>query len=959
MEKTKRNWLITGIIAVAMIFSCMLGLGLNSQVQTAYAYYTTEDFVEFYSNPIPADEKNGTIYWKTGYDVDYYTVGYYYFNYESDNYGWQEQVVVNYTGPTIPAGTLMSYTANIDDLYAQYGDWFTYNSEIYEDNCYHCAIDFTIRCGTNAKDAYNRDVHCSQNRMEIDWKKSDHSVPVYFINEPQDANVQVNSPYTVSWSWGMDICEYTVTVKDENNLTVASYEYWHTKTIDHEEVYNENWKRILAGQEITYALAPQTSAKTLTFIVSATSWELRTEKICSFYYSFPRYEFIGSCSITWQDGEVKSTVSFNANGGSGEMLTENNVSGTYELPECTFTPPAGKQFAGWALSSSGAILNNTIEVNQNTTLYAIWEDVPVEKYTVSFNSNGGSGTMANVTEVAGVYELPENGFTAPDGKVFSGWAFSANGDTIPTEKVQITADTTLFAIWVTPAVTIQPLSGVTKIGEQYTISWSANFTVTAWQIWKMQSSDNSNHYDWKAGGMVDARPEIIIAPGTVNMYSLSQPAGITSQPYQIDIYYKDANNVEQTIYSDKFVVDWVGPNISEVVLTSNVPEILVDVDVPENVTAQTTTEHLTVSGTAFCFWDADKEQWRQYPGDKIVGGVQYGLSIALNIEEGSMLTDDVAIVFNGNDVTSTGHTDITTYNNTAYVIVLLGDPTATYTVSFNNNGGAGEMDAISGVLGEYTLPTTCPFEKIDHHFVGWALSANGEKITTATINVTENTELFAVWAEDVEPEYNLTVVDGEESTITQQVGVSVMLHAVGKIGHTFVRWTSDDVEIANATNADIEFVMPSKDVRVVAVYQAITYTISFNANGGSGTMAAVTTAYGNYELPACAFTAPDGKEFDGWALSSSGAKITTTEINVTENIQLFAVWKNVEVNPDPEPEVEPQPEPEAQPAGLGAGAIAGIVIASLIVASVGGFALVWFVIKKKKWADFVALFKKK
>ncbi|MBO6280855.1 MAG: Ig-like domain-containing protein [Bacilli bacterium] len=45
--------------------------------------------------------------------------------------------------------------------------------------------------------------------------------------------------------------------------------------------------------------------------------------------------------------------------------------------------------------------------------------------------------------------------------------------------------------------------------------------------------------------------------------------------------------------------------------------------------------------------------------------------------------------------------------------------------------------------------------------------------------------------------------------------------------------------------------------------------------------------------------------------------------------------------------------------GLPTGAIVGIIIGSVAVAGLGGFALVWFVIKKKTWADFVAIFKKK
>ena len=52
-------------------------------------------------------------------------------------------------------------------------------------------------------------------------------------------------------------------------------------------------------------------------------------------------------------------------------------------------------------------------------------------------------------------------------------------------------------------------------------------------------------------------------------------------------------------------------------------------------------------------------------------------------------------------------------------------------------------------------------------------------------------------------------------------------------------------------------------------------------------------------------------------------------------------------------------DPSDDKDGLGAGAIVGIVIGSVAVVGVGGFALFWFVIKKKTWAEFLAIFKKK
>ena len=54
----------------------------------------------------------------------------------------------------------------------------------------------------------------------------------------------------------------------------------------------------------------------------------------------------------------------------------------------------------------------------------------------------------------------------------------------------------------------------------------------------------------------------------------------------------------------------------------------------------------------------------------------------------------------------------------------------------------------------------------------------------------------------------------------------------------------------------------------------------------------------------------------------------------------------------------PDPDPKEPKEGLSGGAIAGIVIGSVTTAGIGGFALVWFVIKKKSFADLIGIFKK-
>ena len=103
---------------------------------------------------------------------------------------------------------------------------------------------------------------------------------------------------------------------------------------------------------------------------------------------------------------------------------------------------------------------------------------PPATYTVSFNANGGTGTMAEVTGVsAGAYTLPANGFTAPDGKRFVGWATSAGGTaTAAGGTITVSANVTLYAIW-EEIPTSHPAKPTLGITGTYTYNGSAQ-TVT-------------------------------------------------------------------------------------------------------------------------------------------------------------------------------------------------------------------------------------------------------------------------------------------------------------------------------------------------------------------------------------------------------------------------------------------------------------------------------------------------
>ena len=160
--------------------------------------------------------------------------------------------------------------------------------------------------------------------------------------------------------------------------------------------------------------------------------------------------------------ENKYTLTFDANGGTGSMTAIADLTGEYTLPANEFTAPSGKQFKGWSLTTDGAIVTK-VDMTENRTVYAIWENIPVVTYTVSFDANGGTGSMADVTGVSGEYTLPANGFTAPAGKQFKAWSVGGV-EKVVGDKITVTANTTVTAVWEAIEYNVTVTGGTASVG---------------------------------------------------------------------------------------------------------------------------------------------------------------------------------------------------------------------------------------------------------------------------------------------------------------------------------------------------------------------------------------------------------------------------------------------------------------------------------------------------------------
>ena len=959
MEKTKRNWLLTGLLAMLMMFGLCLGFGLGgSQVQTAYA-----DGLENLAGSELKVKTQSLGYGQEDCDVTF--AGGRYLHLNPDNNG----TVVNNTSDGADMeyynGVLRIYNANNDD-FDPYNDIYKY-IEIYALNTTDKQLTIIIEddIGLYAFDYAKGDLTITT-ADEVTETKS-FSVETKFMTSGNlTISGYVNFYAADKWAHGVNTdlsavvgAEGTLRVLDHASFSasIKDYDAGHAVKVTNlvlnttGSFYANAWRdNIISALKVDAGSVTLTKLQKMTLIAKSKYVDdfkvltnviaLRnapTTPISGYYATYVdktdgyRLEVVPSNAVF--------TVSFDANGGSGEMAAVENVYYSCKAPACTFTAPdEDKIFDKWAIGSPDSeqtvYANNYFDVTGNTTLYAVWKEyspsyaIRIAHFfgnrpsaeTFSFNSKTGVFTMSGNLNCSIECQYPGDYTFVFDGQHAYGNSNPESNylyiDNRHNGSITLTSDTpvTVYACILTYGslivkgnVHLVP-TGLSSDGSG--VNWQALF------------SDSS-------GGiaLVNARQKI----------SVLENASITA----IDPFIYNSST-----YQDNFSI-----------LRAKYFEF----DTTGEVEIGTKTQvYGTHQNAAICFYDTTSTSaYSEIFGRMTIKRCgQDGCLKLYRYNNGSYKF--VAIKKSGS--ASLGYpsetylhfnrniSDYTTGGVTAKLMTL-----KPCVVTFDTGEGTGTMATdYTTVNEEYILPACTFTAPAGKHFAGWSINGADPVNANTTYAVPDQTETLTVTA--VWGEYNLTVVNGGvENTITQQVGVSVTLYAnTDYPGHTFVRWESEDIEIANATNPTIEFVMPAKNVRVVAVYNAQTFTVTFNSNGGSGEQEAVTTEYGNYELPVgTIFYAPEGKIFDGWALSAEGEKITTTEIYVTEDTELFALWK------DASGEVEPEPQPEENKGGLGAGAIVAIVLASLIVLGVGGFAVYWFVIKKKKWADLKALFKKK
>lgn len=203
--------------------------------------------------------------------------------------------------------------------------------------------------------------------------------------------------------------------------------------------------------------------------------------------------------------------------------------------------------------------------------------------------------------------------------------------------------------------------------------------------------------------------------------------------------------------------------------------------------------------------------------------------------------------------------------------------------------------------------------------------------------------------------YNLTVIGGTGEGVFIQ-GASVTITAnEPTIGKKFSGWTIEGISGLDTTKTSLTFNMPANAVTATANYEDIEYTITVNGGTGGGT-------YKQGDEVTVTAEDKEGKEFVGWQDASGNIVSTQKEYTfvVKDGMVLTAVYQDKAPGGGTiDGEIAPAPDKN----GLSGGQIAGIVIGSLAGVGIVGFAIFWFVVKKKSFAELIsaikALFNKK
>ena len=541
----------------------------------------------------------------------------------------------------------------------------------------------------------------------------------------------------------------------------------------------------------------------------------------------------------------------------------------------------GWTFQGWATEAGGeklyddgaSVRNLSAEANGTVTLYAVWS---ANEYTVNYHANKPAGASAevsgNTAPSSHTYDtanaLSENGFSLT-GWIFKGWNTRQNGEGTPFSNGQSVStlvsehggEITLYAVWE---------------ANRYTVEYNSNKPTEASGMLEGETTDSSHVYDTESSLTANG---FTLTGWTFQGWATSANGAVTYQDGAEVLNLTSANGGRVILYAvwtaNRYTVEY-DPNKPAAASGEIVEEMEHSSHTYDEEKALTANAY-TLTGWTFKGWNTQQNG----EGTPFSNGQSVSTLVS---EDGGQITlyavweaNDYTITLNAAGGSNSGSVDVT------FDSILTDIPAIPARHGYNF---CGYFDAQTGGTPYY--------------------GADGKASDGKTLTVADNIVLYAQWTPVT---YTIELYsDGSYIDVLEDIvfGNLILPSAqelkLARSNFDFVGWNMYDEQNWAMYLADTSYSvgLTGEQDGVVVLYAAWAekpvYTISFNADGGTGAPA-MAQAHEDETicLDAAVPTRPD-HTFLGWATSagaqvpefSAGGEFTMGSSVVT----LYAVWKH-------------------------------------------------------------------
>ena len=528
----------------------------------------------------------------------------------------------------------------------------------------------------------------------------------------------------------------------------------------------------------------------------------------------------------------------------------------------------------------------------------------INEYTVSYNANGGSGAPASQTKYYGFDLTLSDTVPTRSGYTFKGWGTSSTSTSAsyqPGGNYTANSSRTLYAIWESNAPKTYTVSFNANGGSGAPASQTKTHNVTltlsstkptrtghTFLGWSTSSSATSATYS--AGGSYTNNASVTLyAVWTPNTYTISFNAngGSGAPASQTKTY-----GVTLTLSSTKPTrtgYTFLGWSTSSTATSATY-------SAGGNFTTNANT-------TLYAVWSPNTYT------------ISYSANGGSGAPSSQTKTHGVTLTLSSTKPTRTGYSFLgwstsstatsASYSaggsfttNASTTLYAVWSPNS-YTVLYSANGGSGAPSSQTKTHGvTLTLSSTKP-TRTGYSFLGWSTSSTATSATYSaggSFTTNASTTLYAVWSPNTYTvSYNANGGSGAPSSQTKTYGVTLTLSSTKptRTGYTFKGWATSSTATSATYSAGGSYTSNSSST-LYAVWSINTYTVSYNANGGSGAPSSQTKTYGSTLTLSSTKPTQSGYDFLGWATSSTATSINyasggsyTNDASVT----LYAVWE--------------------------------------------------------------------